>query len=170
MTIVHDDDDAAPYGVYFGCLNNPHWRTVLKAWVKRGIERGVDGYVINYFYRHNCTCEHCQKAFKAHLKDRFTPQQIEQQFQIANLDAPIPSTRSLPATSPKTSTPLRLEMHRFSDISNKKNFDDVFIDYGRKVKPDLILAQWLHLYDFRYPAHGANRRTPTAAGQCLVEG
>ena len=49
--IVHDDADAKPYGVYFGCLNNRHWRAVLKAWVKRGIERGLDGYIINYFYR-----------------------------------------------------------------------------------------------------------------------
>src|SRR5262245_13852283 len=41
---------------YWGCLNNPHWRTVLKAWTRAGLRRGVDGYVINYFYRHNCLC------------------------------------------------------------------------------------------------------------------
>jgi hypothetical protein len=151
--IVHDDADAKPYGVYFGCLNNPHWRAVLKAWVKRGIERGLDGYVINYFYRHNCTCDHCQSAFKAHLKDRFTADQIRSKFQIANLDQHR-FEEIVARHNPKQSTPLRLEMHRFSDISNKRNFDDVFIDYGRKLKPDLILAQWLHLYDFRYPAHG----------------
>jgi hypothetical protein len=151
--IVHDDADARPYGVYFGCLNNPHWRAVLKAWVKRGIERGLDGFVINYLYRHNCTCEHCQGAFKAYLRERFTEEQLRSRFQLANLDRHT-FDEILARHDPRKSTPLRLEMHRFSDISNKRNFDDVFIDYGRKLKPDLILAQWLHLYDFRYPPHG----------------
>src|SRR5690606_599542 len=49
---------------YWGCLNNPQWRAVLKAWAKRGIQRGVDGYIANYFYRHNCLCEHCQSGFR----------------------------------------------------------------------------------------------------------
>ena len=151
--IVHDDADAKPYGVYFGCLNNRHWRAVLKAWVKRGIERGLDGYIINYFYRHNCVCEHCQNAFKAHLKERFSPAQLQEEFGIADLDGHA-FTEIVARHDPKQSTPLRLEMHRFSDLSNKQNFDDVFIDYGRGLKLDLILAQWLHLYDFRYPPHG----------------
>lgn len=151
--IVHDDEDAKPYGVYFGCLNNRFWRAVLKAWVKCGIGRGVDGFVINYFYRHNCTCEHCQAAFKAYLRERFSTEQLQSRFQIANLDRH-KFDEIVARHDPRQSTPLRLEMHRFSDISNKRNFDDVFIDYGRKLKPDLILAQWLHLYDFRYPPHG----------------
>jgi len=151
--IVHDDDDAKPYGVYFGCLNNPYWRAVLKAWVRRGIERGLDGYVINYFYRHNCTCEHCQRAFRAYLSERYNAGEIKAKFQIANLEAHT-FDEIVARHNPRQSTPLRLEMHRFSDISNKRNFDEVFIDFGRKLKPDLILAQWLHLYDFRYPAHG----------------
>ncbi|MBL8793273.1 MAG: alpha/beta fold hydrolase, partial [Planctomycetia bacterium] len=58
---------------YHACLNNPHWRAVLKAWAKRGIERGVDGYIINYFYRHDCLCEHCQAGFKRHLTERYSP-------------------------------------------------------------------------------------------------
>ncbi|MBK9166624.1 MAG: hypothetical protein IPM24_04075 [Bryobacterales bacterium] len=153
VPIMHTDEDAKPYGVYFGCLNNPHWRAVLKAWVKRGIERGLDGYVINYFYRHNCVCQHCERAFKAFLKARFTPAQLREQFEIADLDSHV-FTEIMARHNPKQSTPLRLEMHRFSDISNKQNFDDVFVDYGRGLKPDLILAKWLHLYDFRYPPHG----------------
>ena len=151
--IVHDDADAKPYGVYFGCLNNPHWRAVLKAWVKRGIDLGVDGYVINYFYRHNCVCEHCSRAFKAYLKDHFTAAEVKEKFGIADVDSH-QFDEIVARHDPRKSTPLRLEMHRFSDISNKQNFDDVFITYGRSIRPDLILAQWLHLYDFRYPPHG----------------
>jgi hypothetical protein len=45
-------------------------------------------------------------------------------------------------------SPLRLEMLRFSQVSNKDAFDDVFVRYGRSLKPDLIVAQWNHLGDF----------------------
>jgi len=49
---------------------------------------------------------------------------------------------------PAESTPLRREMLRFSQIANKKAFDEVFVQYGRSLKPDLIVAQWNHLGDF----------------------
>ena len=39
-------------------------------------------------------------------------------------------------------------MLRWSQIANKQAFDDVFIDYGRSLKPDLIVAQWNHLGNF----------------------
>ena len=38
---------------YWACLRNPHWRQVLKAWVRAGIARGVDGFIVNYFYFSN---------------------------------------------------------------------------------------------------------------------
>jgi hypothetical protein len=153
--IMTPDEDAAPYGVYYGCLNNPHWRAVLKAFVKRGIERGVDGYVINYFYRLNCLCEHCRRNFKAYLRERFTPAELRKQFGIENLETH-EFSEIVSRHDPRTATPLRLEMHRFSDISNKKAFDEVFIQYGRSLKPDLILAQWLHISsDFGYPPTGS---------------
>src|SRR5205807_3564433 len=50
--------------------------------------------------------------------------------------------------SPKESTPLRREMLRFSQISCKAAYDDVFVRHGRALKKDLILAQWNHLGDF----------------------
>ncbi len=58
---------------YTACLNNPHWRAVLKAWAKRAAERGVDGLIANYFYRHNCLCDHCQTGFRGYLAERHTP-------------------------------------------------------------------------------------------------
>jgi hypothetical protein len=44
--------------------------------------------------------------------------------------------------------PLRREMLRFSQIGNKKAFDEVFVQFGRSLKPDLIVAQWNHLGEF----------------------
>jgi dienelactone hydrolase len=132
---------------YHACLTNTHWRSVLKAWTKRGIERGVDGFMINYFYRGNCLCEHCRAGFKQHLKERFTPEQLREKFGIADL-AKHEFTEIVGWHDPKESTPLRREMLRFSQISTKRAFDEVFVQYGRSLKPDLIVGQWDHLGDF----------------------
>lgn len=132
---------------YWGCLLNPHWRSVLKAWTRRGIQRGVDGYMINYFYRHNCLCEHCQKAFREYLAERFTAEQLQQQLGIANL-AEHRFDEIVAWHDPKESTPLRREMLRFSQIANKRAFDEVFVQYGRTLKKDLVVGQWNHMGNF----------------------
>jgi len=132
---------------YWACLNNPHWRTVLRAWAKRGIERGLDGYVINYFYRHDCHCSHCREGFKQYLAERHSPEELHAQFGIADL-----ASHEFPEIvswhDPAESTPLRREMLRWSQVANKRAFDDVFVEYARALKPDLLLAQWNHLGDF----------------------
>lgn len=132
---------------YWGCLNNPHWRAILKAWVKVGIDRGVDGYISNYFYRHNCLCEHCQKGFRNHLRERHSAAELDARFGIRDLDKHV-FTEIVGWHSPKDSTPLRREMLRFSQISTKQAYDDVFVKHGRSLKKDLILAQWNHLGNF----------------------
>ncbi len=129
---------------YWACLRNPAWQQVLKAWLRQAVGRGLDGVIINYFYRHNCLCEHCQTAFKLYLRQRFTAAELRDKFAVGNLDShrfsEIVSWHSAAET-----TPLRLEMLRFSQISNKAVFDDVFVRFGRSLKRDLIVAQWNHL-------------------------
>lgn len=132
---------------YSACLNNPHWRTVLKRWVKVGIDRGVDGFVSNYFYRHNCLCPHCQAGFRKYLKERHTPAELDTRFGIKDVEKH-QFTEIVGWHNPKESTPFRREMLRFSQISCKDAFDDVFVVYGRSLKKDLILAQWNHLGNF----------------------
>jgi hypothetical protein len=132
---------------FTACLNNPHWRAVLKAFAKRGIERGVDGYMINYFYRHNCLCEHCQRSFRAHLADNFTKEQMKDRFDIADVKAH-PFKEIVGWHNPKESTPLKREMLRWSQISCKEAFDEVFVQYARSLMPGLLLGQWNHLGDF----------------------
>jgi hypothetical protein len=132
---------------YWACLNNPHWRQVLKAWVRGGLARGVDGFISNYFYRHDCHCEYCVSDFRQHLRERFTDAELKQRFAITNL-----TTHQFDEIvawhDPAQSTPLRRQMLRFSQIANKRAFDEVFVQYGRSLKPDLIVAQWNHLGDF----------------------
>jgi hypothetical protein len=132
---------------YWACLNNPHWRTVLKAWTKAAIDRGVDGLMINYFYRHDCHCPHCVAGFKKYLGERFTAGQLREKFGIADLAGHVfPEIVSW--HDPKTSTPLRRAMLRWSQIANKQAFDEVFVKYGRSLKPGLLVGQWNHLGDF----------------------
>ena len=132
---------------YTACLNNPHWRTVLKAWAKRGIERGVDGYMINYFYRHNCLCNYCQKSFRDYLGERHTPEQLRERMEIVDVKSH-KFTELVGWHNPKESTPLRREMLRWSQISCKAAFDEIFVQYARSLKPDLLLGQWNHLGNF----------------------
>jgi hypothetical protein len=132
---------------YSACLNNPDWRKVLKAWVKVGIDRGVDGYVSNYFYRHNCLCEHCQAGFRSHLRKHYPQDELAKLYGIKDVNNHV-FTEIVGWHNPKESTPLRREMLRWSQVSCKEAFDDVFVRYGRKLKKDLILAQWNHLGNF----------------------
>jgi len=132
---------------YWACLNNPNWRAVLKAWTKRGIDKGVDGFIANYFYRHDCHCKHCQAGFRKYLVDRHTADQLKEKFAIEDL-ANHRFSEIVSWHKPEESTPLRREMLAFSQWSNKQAFDEVFVEYGRSIKPGLIAAQWNHLGDF----------------------
>lgn len=145
--IVNSSYSIGKMNEYWACLLNPHWRTVLKAWTKRGIERGVDGYIVNYFYRHNCHCEHCVAGFKQHLTERYSADQLRKQFEIDDLEKH-KFSEIVAWHKPEESTPLRREMLRFSQIANKRAIDEVMLDYGRSLKPDLIVAQWDHLSNF----------------------
>ena len=132
---------------YWACLNNPDWQAVLRAWTKAGIDRGVDGFIANYFYRHDCHCPHCVAGFKQHLRSRYTAEELRQQFSIDDLAAH-EFEEIVAWHKPEESTPLRREMLAFSQIANKRAFDRVFVEYGRSLKPDLLVAQWNHLSNF----------------------
>ncbi len=157
LDLLEKDADGKPIGVnkysiggmkeYWGCLNNPHWRAVLKAWTKHGIDQGCDGFIANYFYRHDCLCPHCVAEFKTYLGERFTAEELRAKYEIAD----VKTHRFKEIVSwhkPEESTPLRREMLRFSQVANKRAFDEVFVKYGRSLKPDLIVAQWNHLGGF----------------------
>lgn len=145
--IVNNSYNIGGMKEYWACLNNPHWRTILKAWTKHGIELGCDGFMINYFYRHNCLCPHCVAAFKEYLAERFTAEELNLKFEISDLKSHR-FTEIVSWHKPEESTPLRREMLRFSQVANKQAFDEVFVKYGRSLKPDLLVGQWNHLGNF----------------------
>ncbi|NBV23758.1 MAG: hypothetical protein EBS05_17800 [Proteobacteria bacterium] len=132
---------------YHGCLNNPLWRACLKAMMTDAIARGVDGLIANYYYRRDCMCTHCVGGFRAWLGTNYTAVQLKDQFAIADLKAhefkEIPSWHD-----PKATSPYKLAALKWTQLSLKDAFDDVFIAHGRKLKPDLLVAQWNHLGAF----------------------
>lgn len=132
---------------YWACLNNPAWREVLKAWVRFGIAQDVDGFIVNYFYRHDCHCSHCVAGFRSYLGDRFTADELRKRFNIDDINT-VYFDEIGAWHDPKQSNELKRESLRFSQIANKAAFDEVFVDYGRSLKADLIVAQWNHLGDF----------------------
>jgi hypothetical protein len=87
------------------------------------------------------------RAFREYLNSRFRPAELEERFGIDDLSL-YEFQELISWHEPEQSSPLRREMLRFSQISNKQVFDEVFIRYGRSIKPDLIVAQWNHLGDF----------------------
>jgi len=131
---------------YHGCLNNPKWRACLKPMIKSAIERGVDGLVANYFYRRDCMCEYCVSGFRAYLKEKYTTAEL-QAMGIENIDThkfeAIPSWHN-----PKETNAYKMAALTWTQIALKRDFDDVFIDYGRGQKPGLIVGQWNHLGNF----------------------
>jgi hypothetical protein len=132
---------------YHGCLNNPLWRACLKAMMTDAIARGVDGLIANYYYRRDCMCTHCVGGFRAWLATNYSGAQLKAQFAIADLKAhafvEIPSWHN-----PKETSPFKLAALKWTQLSLKESFDDVFIAHGRKLKPDLMVAQWNHLGGF----------------------
>jgi hypothetical protein len=87
------------------------------------------------------------RAFREYLKARFSPDQLRERFGIEDLSRH-QFDELVSWHDPAQSSPLRREMLRFSQISSKEVFDEVFVRYGRSIKPDLIVAQWNHLGDF----------------------
>ena len=85
--------------------------------------------------------------FRKYLGERFTAGELKRRFGITDLAAH-QFDEIVAWHEPSQSTPLRREMLRFSQIASKRAFDEVFLGFGRSLKPDLIDAQWNHLGEF----------------------
>lgn len=132
---------------YHGCLNNSLWRACLKAMMTDAIARGVDGLIANYYYRRDCMCAHCVGGFRTWLGTNYSTAQLKEQFAIANLKTH--TFKEIPSWhNPKETSPYKLAALKWTQLSLKDAFDDVFIAHGRKLKPDLLVAQWNHLSAF----------------------
>lgn len=130
------------------CLNKPAWRATQKAMVKAAIENGVDGFMTNRNYVNHCACADCTRKFRQWLGGRYTAQQLQQGFGIADLAKQPLCMVGAHRDHDSTPAPLDLERQRFGRHTVKEFFDEVYNDYGRSLKPDLLTAQWNHMAVF----------------------
>lgn len=130
------------------CLSSPPARQMFKQMLKVAVDQDIDGVITTYNYNFECSCPHCQKAFKSWLKDHLTPEELQTKLGIQNLDqhtfAKIPAKIS-GYPDPATATELDWLAMRWGAVHFKKMFDEIFLDYGRSLKKDFLVAQWNHL-------------------------
>ncbi|MSR83388.1 MAG: hypothetical protein EXS58_10770 [Candidatus Latescibacteria bacterium] len=137
-----------PYRTYSGCCCNPHWRAMLQAMVSKALQLGVDGFMAHHNFTNFCRCQYCRARMIPVLGRVFSGAQLKELYghtdpaQVEDLLMPLPSC---PA-------PLRqrfdLELLREVHLRRKELFDEIFIHHARAIKPDLLLSQWYHKYDF----------------------
>ena len=114
--------------------------------VKAGVDAGFDGFMVQFPHaRGPCACKHCQEKFRAFLRGRYSSEVLRRKFGINDLDQHI-----FECTGPRPGMPgpIDLEAREFAAICVKDCFDDVFIDYGRALKPGLIVSTWTHFRQF----------------------
>jgi hypothetical protein len=80
---------------YWGCTNQPAWQNYLKGVIERNIDCGADGIQIDEIYgtQHviwrakGCFCAFCMSGFRDFLKNRFTQEELKNQYGIADVDS-----------------------------------------------------------------------------------
>jgi hypothetical protein len=130
------------------CLSSPHARKMLKQMLKCAVDQGVDGVVTTYNYRFECVCPHCQDAFKTWLAEHQTPEQLKSKLGIDNLQEHKFAT--IPASIPgypiaEEASELDWLAARWGAEHFKQKYDEIFLQYGRSLRKDFVVAQWNHL-------------------------
>jgi hypothetical protein len=159
---AHLDEDVYQY---LGCPNNPHWRQLMKQFVAAGIKAGFDGFMVQFNYRFECMCQYCQEAFRHYLSANHSPECLRDRLGIADPDkAILDTTRGRgPDLVPQgiqdcdQPGPLELEARQFTSESVRGALKEVFLEYGRSLKSDLLVSAWTHTRRFLLP--GVDYRT-----------
>ena len=130
------------------CLSSPHARQMLKQMLKCAVDHGLDGVMTTYNYRFDCACPYCQDSFKSWLAKKLTPEEQLEKLNVSNLKEHVFPT--IPARIPgypdsATAGELDWFAARWGAEHFKLMFDDIFIDYGRTLRKDLLVGQWNHL-------------------------
>lgn len=153
---AHLDEDVY---AYMGCPNNPYWRQLMKQFVAAGIQAGFDGFMVQFNYRFECMCQYCQEAFRQYLTANHSSQYLRDRLGISDpATALLDTTRArgpdvVPAGIQECDQPgpLELEAWQFTSESVRRALKEVFLEYGRSLKPDLLVSAWTHHRRFLLP-------------------
>lgn len=141
--------EGRPYLTYDGCMCNPNWIAILKPMVKKAIELGVDGFNVHHNFVDFCVCPHCQAYVRASLMEHVESEILRQAFGTADLTDVEDVVTVREAWPEPLRQRLTLDIRRAAQFRRKEAFDEIFIHYGRSLKPGLLLAQWYHKYEFK---------------------
>ena len=131
------------------CAANPHWHEVEKALVGALIDAGIDGFITHRNMYGQCGCERCRDGLRKYLAANYKPAELKSRFSIANLAAhKLPHIYGFHREHATKPTALELEGMKFARRQTKECFDEVFLQYARGRKKDLIVAQWNHIPHF----------------------
>jgi len=140
--------EGRPYFSYRGCISNPLWLQALKAMVRKGIDLGLDGFNTTHNYEGFCGCGYCADVIRAHMRPVFSGAQLNSLFD-GDFDGAV-DARKPAANAPKELQHRYLVILEQAAARRRKNaFDEVFINYGRSLRPGLLAAQWYHKYGMR---------------------
>ncbi len=140
--------EGRPYFSYRGCISNPVWLQTLKAMVRKGIELGLDGFNTTHNYESFCGCGYCADTIRAHMRPVFGAAELDSLFG-GDFDG-APDAREPAADAPEVLKARYLVLlEQAAALRRKSAFDEVFIKYGRSLKPGLLAAQWYHKYGMR---------------------
>ena len=143
------DIEGRPYLTYSGCMCNPYWLATLKPMVKKAIELGIDGFNVHHNFENFCGCDYCGDYVRGKLQQAFDSGDLRQIFGRRDL-AEVSDFLSPCSGCPEALRQrLQLAINRATHLRRKEALDEIYIAYGRSLKPELLLAQWYHKYDFR---------------------
>ena len=142
------DIEGRPYLTYSGCMCNPHWLDTLKPMVKKAIALGIDGFNVHHNFENFCRCNYCRDYVRAKLEEAFDSADLRRIFgrrDLAEASDLLTPRRECPEGLQQR---FQLIVNRATHLRRKEALDEIYIEYGRSLKPDLLLAQWYHKYDF----------------------
>ncbi len=129
------------------CLSSPYTKQLMKRMVEIAIDTGVDGLVSLYNYRRPCACPWCQKEFRSYLAEHYNEQELARKFDIEDIETH--TFDQIPKRTPgypdvNEASELHWAAQHWAATHFKQVYDEVFIDHGRSLKPDLMLGTWNH--------------------------
>ena len=140
--------EGRPYRTYSGCYCNPNWLAALKAMIRRAIELGVDGFQVHHNFTSFCRCGHCRTWLQPAMAAAFSGEELRQLFGSAELEGVADLIEPQATASAALRARWSLQLNRWAQQRRKDAYDELYIAYGRSLKPDLLLSQWYHKYDF----------------------
>lgn len=140
--------EGRPYRTYSGCMANPLWRATLKPMIRKAVELGVDGFNVHHGFENLCRCNHCRQWLWPRLAEALSTDELAAAYGTDNPD----QISDLLTVDTDCEARVRARIAGIIDRAaahlRKDTFDALFVQYGRSLKPDLLLAQWYHKYDF----------------------